>query len=314
MANWRKTIEDFIDRSSSQIFWNEPLAKHTTFGIGGQAECFMIANNKSDLKKIIKIANNEKISLFVIGNGSNLLVSDQGLKGITVKLGDNFRYATAENTQISVGAAMLLPKLVQSALSGSLSGLEFLWGIPGTFGGAVMSNSGAFSQNIGSIVKNINGILSNGKEITLNSTQLKFEYRKACLPDKFIITDGNILLTPNKRPIIKQKLELYKQKRYTTQPQGLSAGSVFKNPISVPAGKIIDDCGLKGLTCKNAVVSKKHGNFIINKSNAHFADVYELIQIIKSTVEIKTGIILEEEIQILPKIQEVPKWQKQRNY
>jgi UDP-N-acetylmuramate dehydrogenase len=313
MANWRRTIKNSLDRGSTSIFWGESLSKHTTFSIGGQAECFIIVNSKMTLKKIIKIANDEKIDLFVIGNGSNLLISDQGLKGIIIKLGENFSYATVNNDLMSVGTAMPLPKLVKFALSKSLSGLEFLWGIPGTFGGAVISNAGAFSQNIGSIVKDIHGIMPTGKEITLSGSQLKFEYRKTYLPDSFIITNGSVNLIPDTKQNINKKMESYKQKRNVSQPRGLSAGSVFKNPIAIPAGKIIDECRLKGLKCKDAFISEKHGNFIVNKKDAQFRDVYELMQIIKSTVEIKTGTILEEEIQILPKIQEVSKWQKQKS-
>lgn len=300
MASWRSVIENTLDKDSALIFYDEPLSKHTTFRIGGPAECFIIINSKDNLKKLLQIVRDEKIPLFVIGNGSNLLISDQGLKGITIKLGKNFSYAKIEHNLINVGAGMLLSKLIDFAVKNSLAGLEFLYGIPATFGGAVVSNAGAFSHDMSSIIKSINGFLPNGQEISISSSKLKFEYRKVNLPHSFIITDGSLKCIPNKQDCIRKSLKSYWEKRNIRQPHGMSAGSVFKNPKTTPAGKIIDECGLKGLAYRGAMISKKHGNFIINKNNACFKDVYELIQIIKSAVEAKTGIILEEEIQILP--------------
>ncbi len=280
---------------------NEPLSAHTTFHIGGYAESFYIVKNLNDLKNILQFANKTNTPIFIIGNGSNLLISNQGLRGITIKLGAGFKSITQNNNEIKIGAAASLSQLLKYALIHSLTGVEFVWGIPGTFGGAVICNTGAFSQDIGSLITKINGILPNGKEISLNRNQIDCRYRKITLPNGFIITDGLLNLTFSEQKIIKQKIKDYREKRKKTQPDGASAGSVFKNPSFTPAGKLIEENNLKGLKIGNAYISKKHGNFIVNQGNAHFNDVYELIQIIKSTVEIKIGTILEEEIQILPK-------------
>lgn len=285
----------------TKTYFAEPLSAHTTFRIGGYAEYFHVVRSLDDLKKIVQFANKKNIPIFIIGNGSNLLISDQGLRGITIKLGAGFTSITRNNNEIKVGAATSLSQFLLYALKQSLTGVEFLWGIPGTFGGAVACNAGAFSQDIGSLIIKINGVLPNGKEITLNRNQLERMYRKVSLPDGFIITDGLLNLTFSEQKIIEQKIKEYQDKRKNTQPNGASAGSVFKNPPLVPAGRLIDENNLKGLKIRNAYISKKHGNFIMNQGHAHFIDVYELIQIIKSTVELKTGTILEEEIQILPK-------------
>jgi UDP-N-acetylmuramate dehydrogenase len=314
MASWRRTIESLKVNSGwrSWVLWDEPLSKHTTFRIGGEAECFIVVNHQDDLKKIIKLANQENIPIFIIGQGSNLLISEQGLQGIIIKLGKAFIYTIRNNNQVTVGGATPLSKLLNYAFAQSLSGIEFVWGIPATFGGAIVSNVGAFSQDIGSKVLKINGLSANGEQVTLNRNQLEFSYRKSNLPYGFIVTEGLLDLKPSEQNLIRQKIEEYRAQRRTTQPKGASAGSVFKNPSLAPAGRIIDESNLKGIKIGNACISKKHGNFIINQGHAHFIDVYELIQIIKSTVESKTGTILQEEIQILPKSQEVKKWQRQK--
>jgi UDP-N-acetylmuramate dehydrogenase len=314
MAGWRRTIETSINRKVSKIFWDEPLSSHTTFRIGGKAECVIIINDLEDLKKIIVISKREEIPIFTIGQGSNLLISDQGIKGIIIKLGKGFSYISKNNNEIRIGSATPLSHIIKFGLEQSLSGIEFLWGVPGAFGGAIASNAGAFSQNIGDIISKIYGISTSGELKSLTQEQLNFEYRKTNLPIGFIIIDGLIRLFPTSRTEIKQKLNQYQNRREITQPWGASAGSIFKNPNTTPAGKLIDDCKLKGLLYNDAYISKKHGNFIINRCSAHFIDVYEIIQLIKSTVETKKNIILEEEIQILPKAQEVKKWQNQKKY
>jgi UDP-N-acetylmuramate dehydrogenase len=314
MASWQRIIETSIDQHLTESYWSEPLSEHATFRIGGNADCFIIINNLKELINILRVATTNHLSMFVIGCGSNLLISDQGIRYITVKLGKTFSYIKRENSELRVGAATKLSQLVKYAFSQSLGGVEFLLGIPGTLGGAVVSNAGAFSQDIGSRVTQINGILPNNQEVILNRNQLKFEYRKSNLPYGFIITEATLNLHPENQIKIKQTQEKYQKTRRKKQPWGASAGSVFKNPRQMFAGKLIQDSQLKGIKIKGAYISKKHSNFIINEQNAKFTDVYELIQLIKSSVESKTGIILEEEIQILPKVQEVKKWQNQKKY
>ncbi len=323
MADWRRIIKNIITPASTQrgeseltkVLWNEPLFKYTTFHIGGNAECLVIINSSDDLKRILQFSHQEKIPYFIIGQGSNILISQQGLKGITIKLGKAFDNIVSAHTnspplisnpQLSVGAATPLSKLLRYAVARSLSGIEFVWGIPGSFGGAIYSNAGAFSQNIGDLIEQINGISSTGEDVILTRKELNFKYRKSNLPDGFVITHGKLKLEFGNKIKIGRKINEYQLKRKATQPTGASAGSVFRNPSIAAAGKLIDDCGLKGLKIKGACISEKHGNFIINQNNADFNDVYELIQIINSTVELKTGTLLKQEIQIFPnKLSEV---------
>jgi len=314
MANWRRLIETSITDIATKVYWGESLSNHTTFRIGGQAECFIVANTVDDLKIILAIAERQSIPLFILGNGSNLLISDQELTGITVKLGKAFSYCMIEHNNLRIGAATPLSQILAYSIDKSISGLEFLWGIPGTFGGAITSNAGAFSQNIGDRIIKINGLLPDGQDISIDRNKLHFDYRKAILPIGFMITEGLLDLISDHSVAIRQRIDKYRKIRTKTQPTGASVGSVFKNPKLVSAGKLIDDNNLKGVCNGNAYISRKHGNFILNRCNASFINVYELLQIIKSTVEFNTGVILEEEIQVLPKSQEVKKWQNQKNF
>lgn len=316
MASWRNAIKSIIKTGVSEVSFKEPLKKHTTYRIGGNAECFTVINDYEDLSNLVKYAKSNKIPVFVIGNGSKLLIPSQGLTGITIKLGSYFNNISRNNNELKIGAATPISKVVQFALRESLSGVEFLCGIPATFGGAVKCNAGAFSKEIGNCVGKIFGISSNGQKIVLLRNNMKFAYRQSNLPEGFIITEGIIELTPHNKDNIKELQNKYQKIRKKNQPWGASVGSIFKNPINsimqqIPAGKLIDEVNLKGLKCGDAIISTKHANFIINKKNAHSNDVYELIQIIKSKVELKFNVILQEEVQILPKFMEVKKWQNQ---
>ncbi|MEO0092447.1 MAG: UDP-N-acetylmuramate dehydrogenase [candidate division WOR-3 bacterium] len=331
MKSWYKILNSTVDKNRTKVLWNQFLCNYTTFKIGGKAECFVITNSDEEIKKIIKFAKTYGVLLWVIGNGSNLLISDQGINGITLKLGNNYSYIKQIGNTLMIGASTPLSQIVKCAYLSCLSGVEFLWGIPGTFGGAIVSNAGAFSHDIGERVISISGITPNGEALILNRSELKFQYRKSELPSDFIITKGIIELTPSDKKVIKNRMDSYFRIRKARQPRGASAGSVFKNPQisdfrmqekpltkstkivlnnSISAGKLIDELNLKGLKCGGAFVSQKHGNFIINQGGAKFYDVYELIQIIKCKIEQYTGIVLQEEIQILPKVLDIAKWRK----
>lgn len=283
-----------------------PLANHTTFRIGGNARYFVIAADEKNLKAIIKRAVENHIAYFVIGAGSNLLVSDQGFAGIVIKLGNGFSQIKVVNNKIIGGAGVKLVDLVKTAFEHSLAGAEFLYGIPGTLGGAVKNNAGAFDHSISEIVELVQGFhIQNSKfEITdwqLKKDEVRFDYRTSQLPRDFIITQVVLkLVKDNNQAKIRAELERISQYRKQTQPWGASAGCIFKNPKGTSAGKLLDEVGLKGYTVGDAYVSKKHANFIINRGRARFNDVLELIQIMKLRVETKTGIILEEEIEIIP--------------
>ncbi|MEO0092781.1 MAG: UDP-N-acetylmuramate dehydrogenase [candidate division WOR-3 bacterium] len=284
---------------------DEPLAQHTTFQIGGNARYFIIVDDYDSLKEAIRLALENYLPYFIIGMGSNLLISDQGFPGMVIKLGKDFAKVEVENDKIICGAGVKLKDLVTTALAHNLTGAEFLFGIPGTFGGAVKNNAGAFTHSISEIIESVQGIQINHQfeiqERKLSKDQIGFGYRSSQLPPDFIITQGILRLRHGNRAEILSELERIKQQRKRTQPFGASAGSIFKNPKDNLAGKLLDEVGLKGFKIGGAYVSNRHANFIINQGGAKFNDVLELIQIMKLRVEMKTNIILEEEIEIIPK-------------
>lgn len=319
MPNWRNAIKNIIKDELSIVRFDEPLSLYTTFHIGGNAECFIIVNSHKAISNILIYTQKENIPIFVIGKGSKILIPSQGLPGITMKLGNRFDYLLEENNEITVGGATSIQKLIQYTRNLSLSGVEFLYGIPATFAGIVKCNAGAFNKDIGSIIKKIIGINDCGEKIEFYKNQMQFSYRQSNFPDNFIITEGTIQLTPKPQRFILKTQQEYQSIRQNNHPWGFSVGSIFKNPYGssankISAGKLIDDVNLKGLHCGDAIVSKKHANFIMNIKHAHFNDVYELIQIIKSKVEREYNIILQEEVQILPKHMEVQKWQNLKKF
>jgi UDP-N-acetylmuramate dehydrogenase len=289
-----------------KITVNKPLAKLTTFQIGGNAQYFATVQDLVGLNEVIKLALENNLPFLVIGSGSNLLISDQGLAGIVIKLDKDFSLIEIQGDKIICGAGVKLADLVKTASENSLTGAEFLYGIPGTVGGAINNNAGAFLRAIGDIVESVYGIKIDAKfelqYLRLSKDQIGFSYRTSQLPSDFIITSVIIKLSEGNRKKINSEINRIKKYRSKSHPWGASAGSIFKNPKPISAGKLLDEAGMKGLKVGGAYVSTKHANFIINRGGARFNDVLELIQIMKMRVEEKTGIILEEEVEILPNV------------
>ena len=252
---------------------NVSLAEYTTFKIGGPARYFFIAKNKQDLIKAIEFAKNKHLTFFILGGGSNLLVSDNGFKGVVIKI-QNQDYRI-DGTRIITDAGVELNTLVNLSIDNSLTGLEWAIGIPGTIGGAVKVNASAFGQNIKELVKNIKKI------------------------NKIIISVELDLKKGNKN-ISQELIKEYTQKRKNTQPlEYASAGCIFKNTSGQGAGRLIDQAGLKGTKVGQAMISEKHANFIINLGGAKSDDVINLIKLVKQTIKDKFNLELEEEIQYL---------------
>ncbi|MEO0072329.1 MAG: UDP-N-acetylmuramate dehydrogenase [candidate division WOR-3 bacterium] len=317
MASWRNIIENTLKKSLSRstiILRKVPLANYTTYKIGGNAEWLFIVNNIQDLKVLRKFINVYDIPFYVIGAGSNLLITDQELKGITIKLGNFFSFIRIlsqpgdNKIVLGVGASTRLSEIIKYSQTHSFSGVEFLWGIPGTFGGAIKNNAGAYGHSIGEIILQVNVVDKDGNELNLKKDKINFSYRKTSIPDDYIIISGSFSLNRVSYQEIKNKLSAYSKIRYNTQPRGFSAGSFFKNPPEQPAGKLIEKVGLRGFSYGGAIISTKHANFIINHNQATMSKIYELTQKIKTRVENYTRVILEEEIEILPKTKEVNKW------
>lgn len=301
-------LEELIKKSNlpidkEKILFNEPMNKHTTFKTGGPAECFIKIGTKEELKEILKLAKANEIPLTIIGNGSNILVSDKGIKGITLKiqLEKIDIQEKNENIEIIVGAGEKLGKLAQVCLQKEITGLEELSGIPGTIGGAVRMNAGAHGKEMKDIVKCVKCIDYQGNEKEFSNKEMKFEYRKSRLKEEnYIVTEVELILEKGKKEEIKEKMEEYASYRKEKQPiEYPSAGSTFKRGNDFITAKLIDEAGLKGYSIGGAEVSTKHSGFIINKGNATTQDILELVKYVKDEVYKKFNKKIELEIEII---------------
>ncbi len=285
------------------ILYNEPMKKHTTFKIGGPAQIFIKIDNIEDLKKILLFANKNNQQVTIIGNGSNLLVLDKGIKGITL----NIRIEKIdiekkdEKVKIIVGAGEKIRKLARICLQEQITGLEELSGIPGTIGGAIRMNAGAHGKEMKDIVKTVKCMDYQGNERTFTNEELEFSYRSSIFKkEKYIITQIELSLQKGQKEDIKEKMEEYALYRKEKQPiEYPSAGSTFKRGNDFITAKLIDEAGLKGYHIGDAEVSTKHGGFVINKGNATAKDVLELIEHVKNEVYNKFKKRIELEIEII---------------
>ncbi|MBI5555168.1 MAG: UDP-N-acetylmuramate dehydrogenase [Elusimicrobia bacterium] len=272
------------------------LKKLTTFHIGGRAKYYYVVNSIAELKKRLAAIRRRKIKYYILGSGSNILVQDRILLGAVIKLGPGFGKIAHQGGKIIAGGAVTIPKLLSYCVKHNLSGAEFLWGIPGTLGGAVMGNAGTRDKSISIIIKSIAGITGLGNVEKIPAEKISFTYRGSNISDIFIITEVELALHKSSIHVIKKKIDTYRQLR-SQQPRGYSAGCVFKNPSGQSAGALIEFAGLKGQTNGGAVISQKHANFIINKNGqAKAKNVWELITRIRKTVRQTSGITLALEI------------------
>lgn len=288
--------------SNLSIQRNEPMAKRTSFKIGGNADIFVTVNSKSDLIILIKILNEFQIPFLIVGNGSNLLVSDDGIRGAVIKLEGDFNKISLESDDtIKCGAGATLSRLCKFALQESLSGLEFAYGIPGTVGGAVFMNAGAYGEEMKGIIVSAESMTFSGKIVKRTADEMALSYRRSLYRDvDEIILSAKFRLKPGDKIHIKEKMDGYIAKRKEKQPLDYpNAGSIFKRPVGNFAGTLIQNCGLKGAKVGGAMVSTKHAGFIVNQGGATCDDVVRLINHIKETVMKKTGVALECEVIIV---------------
>lgn len=278
---------------------NYSLRNHTTFKIGGPARFFFEPADSEDLKLLLSLSNKHKIPFFVLGAGSNILINDKGINGIVVRLNSShFKKIIFKNNYIEAGSGARLNQLVHVAIRHSLSGLEFLAGIPGTLGGALVMNAGIPGENIGDVVEKIMVMDYKGNIKTLNKKDIKFGYRSSNL-SKYIILKVRIKLIKEAKKKIKHNINRYLDYRRAAQDVSLpSVGCIFKNPKAESAGRLIDLCGLKGKKIGGACVSVKHANFILNLKYAKAGDVLKLMDLIRKRVKNKFNINLETEIKI----------------
>lgn len=268
----------------------------TSFGIGGPCRYLIDVDDQRSLATAIKALRAHRIKWFLLGKGTNLLIGDRGFNGAMLRFKGDFARTRQQGSQLICGSAVPLRRAAFLARTAELSGLEFASGIPGTVGGSVRGNAGAFGKSIGALVEKV-WIMNKQMRIRcLGKKDLRFSYRSSNLKKDVIILKTLLRLTPGKLVEILAKEKKFKQQRKMRQPWGKSAGSIFKNPKTAPAGKLIEDCGLKGARVGDAIVSTKHANFILNLGNATCADVLQLIKMIKEKVYQVKRVRLKEEI------------------
>lgn len=282
----------------SKVIFNEPLKNHTTFKIGGKADFFIEPHDITDLKLLVKKIKQHKIPFFLLGAGSNILVHDKGVRGLVIHLGSPFfKKITAQGNFLQIGSAVTLKALVIAAQRYGFSGAEFLAGIPGSVGGALMMNAGIPGENIGDLIKDITVMDYSGKVKKLKRQDIDFGYRSSNLANYIILSTRIELIKRNKKEI-KKEIDGYLQYRRLYQDFSLpSAGCIFKNPRGKnSAGSLIDSCGLKGKRAGGAGISLRHANFIINIKDASAQDVDKLINLARKKVREKFNINLKLEI------------------
>ena len=294
-----KELLNILDEENIKV--DEPMKKHISFKVGGPADFLVKPKTEEELRNVVEFAKKENVPFIVIGNGSNLLVKDGGIRGIVIELSDNFNNYEIDGNIIKAQSGALLAIIGRNAMKNSLTGFEFAAGIPGTLGGALAMNAGAYGGEMKQVVKTVRLMDRDGNIFELSNEEMKFEYRRSLLTTKdYIVLSAVIELQPGNVEEIKEIMADYSNRRSTKQPLNFpSAGSTFKRPEGHYAAKLIDDCGLRGLNLRGAQVSDKHCGFVINSGGATAKDILDLMFIVKSTVNAKFGIMLEEEVKIL---------------
>lgn len=280
---------------------DELMKPHTTFRIGGPADYFIRPGNPEQIAGIIRICREQGLPWFVLGNGSNLLVSDSGYRGVVIQIYKNFSSVEIQESAVRVQAGALLSAVAKKAQQQGLSGMEFASGIPGTLGGAVMMNAGAYGGEMKDILREVSVLTGEGEIRILTRDQLKLGYRTSIIKEKgYVVLEAVLELKPGDPQNIEKRMEELKEQRVTKQPlEYPSAGSTFKRPEGYFAGKLIMDSGLRGYRVGDAQVSEKHCGFVINRGNATAEDVLTLIRDVQEAVYSKFQVKLETEIRFL---------------
>ena len=284
----------------SGIFMEEPMKKHTTFRVGGPADV-LVQPDETALAAILALCRRYHVSYSFIGNGSNLLVGDKGIRGVVIEMTDPMGNIEVDGTKITAQAGAMLSKIANTAASNGLGGMEFAAGIPGSVGGAVVMNAGAYGGEMKDIIEKVYVLDENGAQLELDRDALDLGYRHSCIPEKkYIVTKVVLELVPRNEAEIRSEMKDLNEKRAEKQPlQYPSAGSTFKRPEGYFAGKLIMDAGLRGYQVGGAQVSEKHCGFVINKGDATAADICQLMRDVSDKVQAQFGVVLEPEVKMI---------------
>ncbi|MDD5803659.1 UDP-N-acetylmuramate dehydrogenase [Blautia sp. HCP3S3_H10_1] len=298
-VNIKQRFQEIL--GNDRVLENEPMSKHTTFRIGGPADLFIMPETIGEIAQVIAVCKEEKVPYFILGNGSNLLVSDKGYQGVVVQLYRSFGKITLEKNEIHAQAGALLSGIAAAAREASLTGFEFAGGIPGTLGGAVVMNAGAYGGEMKDVIKEVTVLTPEEEIITLQSDELQMGYRTSIIKKSgYIVLEAVISLQKGNQEEIRSRMQELAGMRSSKQPLSYpSAGSTFKRPEGYFAGKLIMDSGLRGYQVGGAQVSEKHCGFVINAGNATAEDVTTLMKDVQRIVKEKFGVMLEPEVQFL---------------
>ena len=298
----QKVIEKFWNLlGKDRVLVDEPMKRHTTFRIGGPADFFLLPSTVDEVRGILEICREEELPYFILGNGSNLLVSDKGYRGVIIQLYRNFSNISVEGNEICASSGALLSQIAAAARNASLTGFEFAGGIPGTLGGAVFMNAGAYGGELKDVLKEAVVMTEQGEILTLPVEKLDMGYRTSRIKKAgYLVLEARLVLEQGDMDKIRDTTKDLTEKRVSKQPlEYPSAGSTFKRPEGYFAGKLIMDAGLRGYQVGDAQVSEKHCGFVINKENATAADVLTLIENVREKVQEQFGVTLEPEVKFL---------------
>jgi UDP-N-acetylmuramate dehydrogenase len=286
---------------TDNVLFDEKMSKHTTFRIGGTADAFVTVQNALEIVKIIHFCKDTGTPYMIMGNGSNMLVSDKGIRGVVIQIGSGMSKCSIEGDAVLADAGILMSSLAKQILEAELTGFEFAAGIPGTMGGGIYMNAGAYGGELKDIIENVTFICSDGMIKTETADKLDFGYRHSIFESgEYIILSCRLKLQKGNYDEIKARMADFNSRRSEKQPLNMpSAGSTFKRPEGYFAGKLIQDAGLMGYAIGGAAVSDKHAGFVVNKGGATARDVLCLIEYIQNTVQEKFGVRLEPEVRLI---------------
>ena len=288
-------------KDGPEVLTDEPMSSHTSFRVGGNADVFITPRSTDQAALVLSAVRRTGLPYFILGNGSNLLVSDRGYRGIVIRLYKNISGVKVDGDTVTAEAGASLSAIAAAARNASLTGFEFAAGIPGTLGGAVVMNAGAYGGEMKDVVEEAEVLTPDGRLISISERDLGFGYRKSIIRSSgYVVLSARLRLKKGDREEIAARMKDLQQRRVTKQPLEFpSAGSTFKRPEGYFAGKLIEDAGLRGFSVGGARVSDKHCGFVINTGNASASDVYSLICQVKDRVKRHSGVSLEPEVLFL---------------
>jgi len=295
--NYQKWASGLI---KGKVLFDAPMRQFTSIKVGGPAECLLFPKDVNELKRVIRFARRKKIPLLILGNGTNLIVRDKGVRGWVINLTQGMKKISMDGEVVEAEAGLPLQRLVQFSIRRGLTGLEPFSGIPGTVGGGLAMNAGAWGAELKDVLLSMTFMKEGGEIVEKPRSRLRFSYRGLALPPSWIILKGRVRLKKGKKEEILERVKSYSEMRKRRQPLDFpSAGSVFKNPKEGPAGKWIEEVGLKGFRIGQAMVSDRHANFIINLGKAKAEEVIHLMGFIEKKIYEEKGISLEREVKVV---------------